>query len=72
VLSKTETGGMNAFGEAVPFWIKVANVYRHSRLKPTQFAKAQCHTIHLKLLKIGALVRLSVRRICVNLSSAYL
>lgn len=29
----------------------------------TQFAKATCGTIRLKLLKIGALVRVSIRRI---------
>jgi hypothetical protein len=44
---------------------------RRRGLKRTQFAKAQCHTIRLKLLKIGAQVRLSVRRIYVSLSSAY-
>ena len=40
-------------------------------LQRTQFAKAQCHTIRLKLLKIGAQVRLSARRIYISLSSAY-
>jgi hypothetical protein len=40
-------------------------------LERTQFAKAQCHTIRLKLLKIGTQVRLSVRRVYVSLSSAY-
>jgi len=44
---------------------------RRRGLKGTQFAKAQCHTIRLKLLKIGAQVRLSVRRVYVSLSSAY-
>jgi len=36
---------------------------RRIALKQTQFAKATCGTIRLKLLKIGALVRTSVRRI---------
>jgi hypothetical protein len=44
---------------------------RRRGLKRTQFAKAQSHTIRLKLLKIGAQVRLSVRRIYISLSSAY-
>ena len=35
---------------------------RRIALKHTQFAKASCATIRLKLLKIGALVRVSVRR----------
>jgi hypothetical protein len=36
---------------------------RRIALEHTQFAKATCGTIRLKLLKIGALVRISVRRI---------
>jgi hypothetical protein len=44
---------------------------RRRGLKRTQFAKAQCSTIRLKLLKIGAQVRLSVRRVYASLSSAY-
>ena len=44
---------------------------RRRGLQRTQFAKAQCHTIRLKLLKIGAQVRLSVRRVYASLSSAY-
>jgi len=36
---------------------------RRIPLQHTQFAKATCGTIRLKLLKIGALVRTSVRRI---------
>ena len=36
---------------------------RRLALQHTQFAKATCGTIRLKLLKIGALVRTSVRRI---------
>ena len=36
---------------------------RRIALQQTQFAKATCGTIRLKLLKIGALVHTSVRRI---------
>jgi Transposase DDE domain group 1 len=36
----------------------------------TQFAQATCGTIRLKLLKIGALVKISVRRITVAMASA--
>ena len=36
----------------------------------TQFARASCGSIRLKLLKIGALVRVSVRRIHVAMASA--
>jgi hypothetical protein len=45
--------------------------FRALALKNTQFAKAQCGTIRLKLLKIGAVVRSNTRKIYVSLSSAY-
>jgi hypothetical protein len=44
---------------------------RRIGLKHTQFAQASCGTIRLKLLKIGALVRMSVRRIKLAMASAY-
>jgi len=44
---------------------------RRRALRGTEFAKAQCHTIRLKLLKIGAQVRVSVRRISVSFASSY-
>jgi hypothetical protein len=44
---------------------------RRIGLKDTQFAAATCGTIRLKLLKIGAQVRLSVRRVKVAMASAY-
>ena len=43
---------------------------RRVGLAHTQFADATCGTIRLKLLKIGALVRISVRRITMAMSSA--
>ena len=43
---------------------------RRIALQHTQFAKATCGTIRLKLLKIGALVRVSVRRIKIAMASA--
>jgi Transposase DDE domain group 1 len=44
---------------------------RRIGLKHTQFARASCGTIRLKLLKIGALVRISVRRIKLAMPSAF-
>jgi len=44
---------------------------RRQALRGTQFAKAQCNTIRLKLLKIGAHVRISVRRIYLSFASGY-
>jgi hypothetical protein len=43
---------------------------RRIGLTHTQFANATCGSIRLKLLKIGALVRVSVRRISVAMASA--
>jgi len=40
-------------------------------LKGTALAKAQCDTIRLKLLKIGAQVKITVRRIVLSLASGY-
>ena len=44
---------------------------RRIGLKHTQFASASCGTIRLKLLKIGALVRTTVRRIKLAMPSAF-
>jgi hypothetical protein len=44
---------------------------RRLALQHTQFAKATCGTIRLKLLKIGALVRTSFRRIKFAMASGY-
>ena len=49
------------------YFSSVAYVLRHMlrRLGPvgSEFAMAQCATIRLKLLKIGALIRLTVRKV---------
>ena len=42
---------------------------RRIALHDTDFATATCGTIRLKLLKIGALVRISVRRIKIAMAS---
>jgi hypothetical protein len=44
---------------------------RRLALKGTEWAQAQVDTIRRKLFKIGAIVRVSVRRIVLQLSSAY-
>lgn len=44
---------------------------RRIGLGHTQFAQATCGTIRLKLLKIGALVKVSFRRIKIAMASAY-
>lgn len=47
----------------------VMNEVRKRALLGTEFARAQCETIRLKLLKIGAQVRVSVRRVYISLAS---
>ena len=47
------------------------NELRRRALRGTEFAEATCQTIRLKLFKIGGLVRVSVRRVLVSLSTGY-
>src|SRR6266699_1350628 len=44
---------------------------RRLGLEGTELAKAQCSTIRLKLLKIGALIRITVRKVWVSLAGGY-
>ncbi len=44
---------------------------RRLGLKDTYLARAQCQTIRLKLLKIGAQIRLTVRNVWISMSEAY-
>lgn len=44
---------------------------RRLGLKGTEWAQAQCATLRLKVLKIGALIRITVRRVCVSWASGY-
>jgi DDE family transposase len=49
----------------------VMRALREFGLKETPLARAQCSTIRVQLFKIGALVRVSVRRVVVSLTEAY-
>ena len=44
---------------------------RRMGLAGTELAQAQCSTIRLKVLKIGALIRISVRKVWVSLAGGY-
>ena len=44
---------------------------RRLGLNDTSMAKAQCDTIRLKLFKIGAQIRISVRRVWIAFSESY-
>lgn len=47
------------------------NALRRMGLSGTEMAKAQCGTIRLKLLKLGAQTRITVRKIWISLSESY-
>lgn len=47
------------------------NALRRLGLKGTKLAGAQCNTIRLKLLKIGAQIKVTVRKVWVSLSESY-
>lgn len=47
------------------------NDLRELGLTGTDMAKAQCGTIRLKLLKIGAVVSISIRRVLIRMASGY-
>ena len=71
---RTSTGTMRA--NQLRLWFStlaylLLNQLRRVALKGTELARATCGTIRLRLLKIGALVRVSVRRVWISLSSAY-
>jgi hypothetical protein len=44
---------------------------RQFGLQGTEMSQSRCDTIRLKLLKIGALVRITVRRVWISLSESY-
>ena len=46
------------------------NLLRKFGLTGTEMERAQAGTIRLKLLKVGAVVRISVRRVVLSLSAA--
>jgi len=68
-------GGNHARQSAALYFASMAYVLlcalRRIGLKHTQFAKATCGTIRLRLLKIGASVRTGVRRIKIAMASAF-
>lgn len=49
----------------------LVNTLREIGLKGTPLEKAQCHTIRLKLFKVGAAIRVTFRKVWLSLSAAY-
>lgn len=71
---RTSTGRMKS--NQLRLWFSsmayvMMNELRRVGLRGTQLKNAQCNTIRLKLFKIGALIRVTVRRVLVSFSSAY-
>ena len=71
---RTSTGTMRA--NQLRLWLSsmayvLISALRRIALAKTRFADATCGTIRLKLLKIGAQVRISVRRIKFSMASAF-
>jgi len=62
------------FSNQVRLWFAsvaylLLSAFRRWGLRGTDLAKAQCHTIRLKLLKLGARIRVTVRRIVVSIAT---
>jgi len=71
---RTSTKGMRS--NQLRLWFStlaylLVNQLRRVALRGTELAVATCGSIRLKLFKIGALVRVSVRRVSVSLSRAW-
>jgi hypothetical protein len=71
---RTSTATMRA-NQLRLYFSSIAYVLLHTLrrlgLAGTELAKAQCDTIRLKLLKIGAQIRITVRKVWVSLSQSY-
>jgi Transposase DDE domain group 1 len=71
---RTSTGTMRA-NQLRLYFSSMAYILMHGLrrlgLKDTELARAQCGSIRLKLLKIGARIRISVRRIWISLATGY-
>ena len=71
---RTSTGTMR--GNQLRLYLSSAayilmHALRRLGLKGTDLAHAQCQTIRLKLLKIGAQIRVTVRKVWISLAEGY-
>ena len=70
------TGASTMRANQLRLWLSsvayvLLNALRELGLKGTELERAQCHTIRLKLLKIGAAIRVTVRKVWVSMSASY-
>jgi hypothetical protein len=68
------TSAHEMFANQVRLWFAsvaylLMSAFRRIGLRGTEMAKAQCHTIRLKLFKLGARIRVTVRRIVVSMAT---
>ena len=64
---KIKSNQLRLWFSSVAYWL--VQLLREVGLKGTRMARAQCWTIRTKLLKIGAQIRVSVRRVAVRMAS---
>ena len=64
---KIKSNQLRLWFSSVAYWL--VQLLREVGLKGTMMARAQCWTIRTKLLKIGAQIRVSVRRVAVRMAS---
>jgi hypothetical protein len=71
---RTSAGRMRA-NQLRPYFPSIAYVLmqalRRLGLRGTEMARAQCHAVRLKLLKVGAQVKVTVRKVWVSLAGGY-
>ena len=70
----TSTATMNA--NQIRLWLSsvrycLLNDLRELALRGTRLAKAQCGILRTRLLKIGALISISVRRVCIRMAQSF-
>ena len=64
---KIKSNQLRLWFSSVAYWL--VQLLREVGLKGTRMARAQCWTIRTKLLKIGAQIQVSVRRVAVRMAS---
>ncbi len=67
--SKMRSNQIRLYFSSVAYLL--VSALRRVGLKGTKLAKAQCHTIRLNLLKVGAQVRVTVRKVWISWAEGY-
>ena len=67
--SKMRSNQIRLYFSSVAYLL--VSAFRRLGLKGTQMAKAQCHTIRLRIFKVGAQIAVTVRKVWVSLAGGY-